>query len=59
MLIERQQKHLKDSTRRLADSLNKEEVRRLYFLVDDILQYGCQFAALEVHMELAKILRNS
>lgn len=52
MLSDPQRKHLTDATKGLTDSLNKDQMERLYFLVDDILQYGCQLAALVIHKEI-------
>ncbi len=58
MLTESQQGHLGNAAKELADSLNKEQLRRLYFLVDDILQYGAAPAALAIHKTLDKMLHD-
>ncbi len=55
MLTEGQQGYLRKAAKELADSLDKEQLRSLYFLVDDILQYGSLPAATVIHGTLNKI----
>lgn len=40
MLTEPQKEGLKEKVRKLAEGLNREQCRALYFLLDDIMQFG-------------------
>ena len=38
--------------------LERRTVKKVYFLIDDIIQYGCLSASMIIHKELNSLLRN-
>lgn len=56
VLTEPQKGRLRDAAKGLADGLNNEQLRRLYFLIDDILQYGPILAAHVIHKTLDEVM---
>lgn len=59
MLTDPQKKHLQEATKRLTDSLDEKQQRKLYFLIDDILQYGCYQATWIVYNTLTPEKKHS
>lgn len=53
MLSEPQKNHFKKATKGLLDTLNKEQIDRFYFLIDDILQYHEPLSVFIIYKEIS------